>query len=221
MREEKKKIRKIWEKSENRGGMFKKIKTMIVWVKDWIKIGWNELRYVGCVDWFWVGVETHTLSAKTYCYNKEIEINPNNYTAYNNRGCAYFDLGDYTKAKENYDKVIELHPGDSMAYYNRGNVYTELQEHKKAIDDFTKAIETYPSYASAYFNRAMAYYKEEKKYEEAIKDLEEAMSIYLAHENSWVVGRCLQLIKEIKLLQRCLGQNCLTTTRIASLEFAS
>ena len=46
-------------------------------------------------------------------YDKAIELQPDFYDAYNNRGVVKSDLGDYADAISDYDKVIELSPKDS------------------------------------------------------------------------------------------------------------
>jgi tetratricopeptide (TPR) repeat protein len=46
--------------------------------------------------------------------------------AYNNRGLAYADLGQYKQAIKDYDRAIELNPEDAKAYNNRGIAYWML-----------------------------------------------------------------------------------------------
>ncbi|QLH44216.1 MAG: tetratricopeptide repeat protein [Bacteroidota bacterium] len=41
-------------------------------------------------------------------YSKGIELNPNNFNFYNNRGLAYGNLGQWDKAIMDLNKVIEL-----------------------------------------------------------------------------------------------------------------
>ena len=40
-------------------------------------------------------------------YNKALELDPKDATAYNNRGYAYRQKGDYDKAIADYDKALE------------------------------------------------------------------------------------------------------------------
>ena len=46
-------------------------------------------------------------------YRKAIELNPQFFQAYNNRGNAYRALKQDQKAINDYDKVIELNPQDA------------------------------------------------------------------------------------------------------------
>ena len=67
--------------------------------------------------------------------------------AYNNRGAAYYYLGQYQRAIEDYDKAIQLDPDYATAYYNRGGSYSDLAQYQRAIEGFDKAIQLDPDYA--------------------------------------------------------------------------
>ena len=92
-------------------------------------------------------------------YNEAIELNPNLYQAYYNRGLAYSVLRQYERAIQDYSKAIELNPNYFNAYNNRGNDYSNLKQYEKAIQDYSKAIELNPNYSAAYYNRGRAYEK--------------------------------------------------------------
>jgi len=53
------------------------------------------------------------------CFDKAIELNPEDAKAYNNRGLAYANLKQYERAIEDYNKAIKLNPDLTMAYVNR------------------------------------------------------------------------------------------------------
>ena len=44
-----------------------------------------------------------------------------NFVAYYNQGNAYYKVGDYEGAIDNYNQAIKLNPKDAQAYLNRGN----------------------------------------------------------------------------------------------------
>jgi tetratricopeptide (TPR) repeat protein len=60
--------------------------------------------------------------------------------AYNNRGAAFMNKGEYDEAIADLDKAIELSPEFAMAYSNRGAAYINKGEYDKAISDSNKAI---------------------------------------------------------------------------------
>ena len=72
------------------------------------------------------------------CYQKVIQIKPNNAVTYNNLGIAYYEAGEIQKAKNCYNKVIQINPNHINAYYNLGEVYRDAKEFKKASDYFKK-----------------------------------------------------------------------------------
>jgi len=78
---------------------------------------------------------------------------------YNSQGCAYIDLGQYSKAISEFTKAIELDPKHAVLYNNIGGVYSDLGQFDKAIRERTKAIELDPKFARAYYNRGNGYYK--------------------------------------------------------------
>lgn len=77
--------------------------------------------------------------------------------AYNNRGIAYFDAGEYSQAIENYNRSLDFDPSDPDYYNNRGNAYSKLKQYARAIDDYDRSIRLDPGKAFAYNGRGAAY----------------------------------------------------------------
>ena len=50
------------------------------------------------------------------CYNRAIEIDPNFYQAYYNKGLALYDLNKGEEAIENLIKSVQLSPNDEDGY---------------------------------------------------------------------------------------------------------
>ena len=109
-------------------------------------------------------------------YSYAITLNWNNAAAYNNRGVAYGDKGDYDRAIADFTQAIDLNPDYADAYNNRGNAYGNKGDYDRAIADFTQAIDLNPDYADAYNNRGGAYYLKEE-YESAITDFTKAIEL--------------------------------------------
>lgn len=77
-------------------------------------------------------------------YTRAIQLNPNDYALYNNRGAAFYATGEFQKAIADYTKALELNPYHFSAYNNRGVVYQEIGSIEQAIADFRKALELDP-----------------------------------------------------------------------------
>ncbi len=90
-------------------------------------------------------------------YNRAIELDPQNFQAYNNRGGARFILREYSEAITDFNKAINLAPTYVSAYYNRANAYLDSGEYDKAVLDYTSAIKLDSGFAKAYFGRGYAY----------------------------------------------------------------
>ena len=109
-------------------------------------------------------------------YDKAIELNPNYYEAYNNRGKTMKYSGKLQNALEDYTKAIELNSSYSEAYNNRGLIKLQLDIKDEALDDFYKAIEINPNSAETYNNLGM-YYKISNDLENALKNYNKSIEL--------------------------------------------
>ena len=132
-------------------------------VKDWFQEGYDcdeRGEYQQAID----------------CYNKAIELDPEDADTYNNKGIALKSLGEYQQAIDCYDKAIKLKPDDLKAYYNKGDALRELGDHQQAIDCYDKAIELTPDYADAYNNKGIALHNL-GEYQQAIDCYDRALEL--------------------------------------------
>ncbi|MBW4672561.1 MAG: tetratricopeptide repeat protein [Desmonostoc geniculatum HA4340-LM1] len=81
------------------------------------------------------------LKAAMLDFSKAIVINPNDYRAYYNRGCACARSGDRSSAVRDFTESLELNPINAQAYLNRGIAYHQLGHEQAAIADLQKALE--------------------------------------------------------------------------------
>jgi tetratricopeptide (TPR) repeat protein len=72
-------------------------------------------------------------------YDKTIKLDPKFPKAYDNRGTAKCNLGDYTDAIKDYDKAIKLAPKFALFYFNRGATKLELDDKVGGLKDLKKA----------------------------------------------------------------------------------
>jgi tetratricopeptide (TPR) repeat protein len=117
-------------------------------------------------------------------YTQAIEIDPNNASVYFDRGNAYYNLGDYNTAIDDWTQAIKINPKLAEAYYNRGVAYADLGDYNTAIDDWTQAIKIDPKNTRAYNNRGYAYYNL-GDYNTAIDDWTQAIKIDPNNANAY------------------------------------
>ena len=109
-------------------------------------------------------------------FTKVIQINPNNFEAYNGRGLAYLYMQNFNSSVENFTKSIQLNPNSPMAYSNRGISYAQLQKYPQALADFNKAIQLNPNDFEPYNSRGTTYYIL-KNYNSAIQDFSKVIQL--------------------------------------------
>jgi len=97
------------------------------------------------LDWIykaqllWDGKQ-YTDSKKAIEYlNNAIKLEQNNAIAYDKRGLAYANLGEYQNAIEDYNQAIHLKPDYADAYDNRGTVYLNQGNNELGCRDGGKA----------------------------------------------------------------------------------
>ena len=72
------------------------------------------------LTYFMQALKEEDLDLKIERYTQAIEIDPDDFKAYNNRGNAYDDMGEYDQAIADYTEAIKIDPNHAMAYSNRG-----------------------------------------------------------------------------------------------------
>ena len=74
------------------------------------------------------------------CFDKVLEINPNDAQALNNKGIAMAESGNIQAASECYDAAIISDPKYAPSFFNKGVLLDKLQEHELALTVLEKAI---------------------------------------------------------------------------------
>ncbi len=137
-------------------------------------------------------------------WSRELEIYPKVPRAFNQRGVAYMELGDYAQAIDDLNNAIRLDSGIPRFYYNRANAYSAVGDYRSAIDDYSKAISLKPDYALAYFNRGTAYGRL-TRYNEALDDYNMVIVLQptsIAYSNRGIIkmnlGRWVEALEDFK-----------------------
>lgn len=126
----------------------------------------KPLHLINTVDYF-IGMghfqedcQEDSLAAVS-SFTQAIRLNPKAEEPYYHRANAYYNVGNYKAAVEDYTEVIRQNTGkfgfSSGAYFNRARAYEKLGEKQKAISDWTQVIsEDFPA-AETYFFRGNMY----------------------------------------------------------------
>lgn len=153
------------------------IETAVASLPDLNQLNNNELEIdLAYFRLGWLYQTTNKDSLAIVAYDQVIALNPEDAEAFNNRGAAYRNLGEYEQAIADLNHAITLNPEYTDAFLNRGNAYAGSGNYEQAIADLDRAININPNFAIAFNNRG-AYYNEIREYEQAIADLDQAIKL--------------------------------------------
>jgi len=117
--------------------------------------------------------------------NKAIELDPNYAAAYNNRGNAWHEIGDFDRSIDDFNKMLELDPIGFHGYLGRGNALADKGEHFRAIDDFNRCLKINPNLAEAYHNRGFTWLNL-KEYDRAMADFNKALELNPQYSSAYI-----------------------------------
>lgn len=118
----------------------------------WRAVGWNKK-----------GDYAKVIADST----EAIRLQPSQ-AAYNLRGSAYYDKGEYDIAIADFDDALRFGPPSGTILHNRGNAYRGKGDFTKAIADYDAAIRLEPKSTFSFQNRGIA--------KEALGDLDGALA---------------------------------------------
>ncbi len=136
-------------------------------------------------------------------YNQSLDRNIRYEQAYLGRAFAYFQLGRYQEAINDYNQalLLELTPQNRIeAIFNKGTCLMNLKMYEQAIIDFSLLIQENPANVPAYLNRAYCLLNL-ARYEEAEKDYRTVLQI---EPSNAIANNQMQVLKQAK---QKTGQN--------------
>ncbi len=104
--------------------------------------------------------------------------------AYNNRGNAFYVMGQNELSLLDYNQAIFVNPSYVSAYHNRGHALYRIGHRDLALLDYNKAIQLKPDYASAYHNRGKLYF-DMGRYDLAMLNFDMTIRIDPYHEDAY------------------------------------
>jgi tetratricopeptide (TPR) repeat protein len=117
-------------------------------------------------------------------YQKTVELRPNRMSGLVNLGRAFYQAGEFRRAKECYERALQC-PGEefenlpvrrSVLENNLGTARLMLGDRAGSIEHFRRAVADYPEYADAYSNLGMALSLSGRR-SEAIEPLRKALRL--------------------------------------------
>ncbi len=131
-------------------------------------------------------------------YTRALELDNYYPDAFNNRGKARMDKGDYANAIADFSEAIKYQPDSFEAVYNRGIANFYAGNHEAAVADLTRTITQRPTEANAYNVRGSAY-RALNKPKDALGDYDKALAIVPLAEAFYNRGVTREDLKEQSL----------------------
>ncbi len=109
---------------------------------------------------------------------------------YNHRGMAYFVMGDYEKALNDFNRALKFDAQNLRALNNRGSTQRMLKNYDRALDDFHKSLEMDSYQHETYHMRALTYF-DLMDYPSALNDCNKALSLKPDYEPAKVLQKLI------------------------------
>jgi Tfp pilus assembly protein PilF len=106
----------------------------------WRAVGWNKK-----------GNYAHVIADA----GEAIRLKPG-VAAYNLRGSAYYDKGEYDIAISDFNDALRIVPPGGIIFHNRGNAWRGKGDYAKAIADYDQSIRLGPPSAFSWQNRGIS-----------------------------------------------------------------
>lgn len=109
--------------------------------------------------WFQQGLSLYNMDKyeeSLNAYDKALELNPNDFEAWNNKGIDLGLLGRYDEALTAFNNAVALNDSYAEAWYNMGVIYDFKGSVYTAAQAYKKATQINPSYQKAWVMRNVA-----------------------------------------------------------------
>lgn len=115
-------------------------------------------------------------------FKRIIEIDPDNYRAYYNRGISYFSIDCLEEALKDYKAALEIKPDYAYCYYNIGLIYEAKGDLKRALENHQNALKIDPQFRYA---------------QQAVKDVREQIEQDAEFRNPEKVNEEIEQLKSL------------------------
>ena len=121
--------------------------------------------------------------------DEALKINSDLPKAYDFRGNAKYELGQYDEAIHDFSQVIKREPNDAGHYYDRSWAYWNMDNVEDAIIDISKALEIEPKNSLYYYEKARFEYWS-GRYKESIIDMTKGIELKPTENKYLIRGYC-------------------------------
>ncbi len=108
------------------------------------------------IDWFMRGLDLYNqekFNDSLQAYNRALELDPNDFEAWNNKGIDEGLLGGYDAALQSFGNAVALNESYAEAWYNMGVIYDFKKSFYTAVQAYKKATQLNPAYQKALVRR--------------------------------------------------------------------
>ena len=144
------------------------------------------------------------LEAAIADFTESIRLNPDNVTAYDERGFALLKMGQHTLAINDFSNSFEMNPLNVKTFVNRGTAHAKAGNYAGAVADYDEALKLDPTNANALHNRAVALTKLDM-YQEAVDGFSRLIEIHPDNANAYFCrgSACASFTKCLVALPAC------------------
>lgn len=118
------------------------------------------------------------------CYDRALELNPQNEATWSNKGMALIELGRSEEAAACFEKALQFNPNYEKALVNKANALLALSCNEAALACCDCALELNPNLEQAWNNKAVALYML-GRYEECVACVDRAIELNPQDEKAW------------------------------------
>ncbi|NEO82937.1 MAG: tetratricopeptide repeat protein [Spirulina sp. SIO3F2] len=140
--------------------------------------------------------ETGDYAGAIAFWDQAIELKPDYYQAWGNRGLGLKNLKQHQAALESYDQALKIAPDFYKAWYNRGLVLDELQQYAEAIAAYDRVIEIKPDFPKAWYSKGLSL-EQLGDATNAIKAYDRAVAVKADFQKAWLNrGNCHRRLEQ-------------------------
>jgi len=110
------------------------------------------------------------------CFNKSLQIEPDDSDVLYNFGNAYAKIGNWDEAISNYQRALQIAPAQADILDNLGFALAAKKQYGEAVTNFEAALKLDPDSADAHNNLATVLFIE-RRFDEAARQYQEALRI--------------------------------------------